>query len=335
VRELSFLVQNQVKRKVYVLQGAGMPDLNEQADRASRRDMSQGFGQIGIGMLADRLRKENYEVQGLSFELAIPGAKTDNLTNATEAGSDKKKDIPDDTSILVVAGVSKTLSSEVVDAVSRFLDRGGKMIVFLDVIANEEYTDLVSTGLEPLLKRYGVDVQPGFPLRVINPNGPREDPLTLLSFAPREPANPLARAFVGEAFVLRRGTRLLGTAEAGRFKSEPILQLHFVPQQGLAALVETSPAALRDAFGFEQKLWSSDGINKAVKRESVNVALAVSEREGDKPRVLVLGDTELITNLEMARSQDANFGLVLSGLEWMSEREGVIGPRPKETECTR
>ena len=62
----------------------------------------------------------------------------------------------------------------------------------------------------------------------------------------------------------------------------------------------------------------------------MSLAVAVTETKGDKPRLVVIGDTEMISNIELARSRsaDINAAFALSALEWMAERESV-GEQPK------
>jgi hypothetical protein len=332
MRELNFLVQGQQKRKVYVLQGAGLPDLAETLP-SGRRDVTFGFSKIGIGVVADKLRKENYDVHGLSFELELVGKK-EALTYAKES-SDKTKDVPDDAYAVVVAGASKPLATEVVDGVTRYIDRGGRLIVFLDVITDDSYSELKSTGLEPLLKRYGVEVEDKYALLV--PPDPRMlgrvDLATLPASAPRNATNPIAKQFWRGRFAIdmRNTARILKPGVGGAFKVEPLLQLDKDVVEEFF-LTESSPAALRDPTRFEIDLWNDRSIRTRVATEPLNVAVAVSETKNDKPRLIVFGDTDFITNFDVSRSpRDQNFALVQSGLEWMAEREGFIGPRPKET----
>jgi hypothetical protein len=59
----------------------------------------------------------------------------------------------------------------------------------------------------------------------------------------------------------------------------------------------------------------------------------VVESPGDKPRIVVFGDTELITNVELARSPTArtNYSFVVSAIEWMAGREDLMGTQVKQT----
>lgn len=339
MRELNFLVHNQQKRRVYVLQGYGTPDVND-IEPVSRRDMTQAFSETGVGELAGKLRKENYEVQGLSFGLKVPGAKSENLTYAEE-GADKKKDVPKDAYALVIAGAVE-LPAEVVEAVERYMDRDGKLMVFLDVIVNDDYTALRKSGLEALLKRYGVEARDEFSLRFSERLDPRDDPRVVFGTAPRNPENPLAKQFFRNAVFMKRTARLLRADDRpGRFKIDELLVLdsrRLILNAQWYYTAEKAPAALRDPFGHLIQMAKDGTLAAHVGRGPEPVALAVTARgEGAKgketPRLLVFGDADFITNQEITRSatREFNYSWVLSGLEWLSAREGLIGPLPKET----
>jgi hypothetical protein len=65
-KELNFLVRGQEKRTVYFLQGEDELDFKSTEINA-RRDPRADMSLIGGGILADKLKKDNYEVKGLSL----------------------------------------------------------------------------------------------------------------------------------------------------------------------------------------------------------------------------------------------------------------------------
>ncbi len=75
-----------------------------------------------------------------------------------------------------------------------------------------------------------------------------------------------------------------------------------------------------------------------ISAEPLPVAVAVSEKlldpgsgkENLKPRLLVFGDAECLANYFIVRN-DLSFAWTASALEWMAEKQGLIGPRNKET----
>ena len=349
LKELSFLVDKQKKRTIYILQGNGEVDINGDTDMARRSLLTNNpaatttgdLSQVGIGLWVERLTKDNYNVSGLSFNVEVPGEKSRNIKFA-EIGADKKKDIPGDCDTLVIAGVAKPLHKDIVDAIDRYMDHGGpdktpgKALVFLDVFVDTQAKNLTNTGLEELLKRYGVEVTNDFPLRVSLPLNERDDPRTLIATTPKTSENPLAKQFIDRLIIMKRTARIVRPAEAsGQYKAEPILHLESIRTDRLT-IIENKVRALTidpNAFIIEEKILTNEANFKAkVKSEPVPVAVAVTEQVSSKPRMVVFGDTEFITNPELAysRSRLTNYDFTASALEWMAERE-FIGPRPRES----
>jgi ABC-type uncharacterized transport system involved in gliding motility auxiliary subunit len=108
------------QKRVYFLEGhAERPASGEGADAA------QGFAQA-----ADALRNENYLIETLLLE--------------------QKGEVPEDADVLVVAGPRRPLRPVEHDALRRYLERGGALLVLIDPRAE---TDLAGD-----LRGYGVDL---------------------------------------------------------------------------------------------------------------------------------------------------------------------------------
>ena len=170
LKELKFLVQDKQKRKIYVLQGDGEADINnkEGADRGGNFDDT--FSKVGIGFFVDRLAGDGYDVTGVSFHKEFGKAHPNVKPIVAEGG---KKDIPADCETLIVPGISTKLPDDALEGIHRYLERGGKLIAFFDVVVNDDYTKMIDTGLEGVLaKGYGVNVTNEFPLRVLRAPNP-------------------------------------------------------------------------------------------------------------------------------------------------------------------
>ena len=337
IKELQFLVQEK-KRKIYVLQGNEEPDVNFDDLVRARPEFHDGFLKTGMGFgaLAEKLNTDNYEVFGLSFgpELPLKEPKI-KIVYAKAEGADRRKEVPKDCDTLIVAPTSKELPDDVVAAVERYMEQNnGKLLLFLDVIADKDYTTLVGSGLERMLRGFGVEVLDGYALAVRRDAGGRIDAATLLATAADRSENPLARAFIRRSILMPDSARILKPAEMpGRFKAEPVLQLEFSPAGGRTTLIETDLRPLKRG-NLNLHLKELDDKNQLRARESaqpVIVAVAVSEDKGS-PRMVVVGDTEFVGNLQLQRSPTSpmNYSFTVSALEWMGERES-IGARPKVT----
>jgi ABC-type uncharacterized transport system len=339
LKELAFLVEAKKKRKLYILQGNDEPDINTEAGIAQRVDLRRGFTGIGMGILVDRFSSENYEVSGLSFNLENPLQKNPpNIVFAKETGADKKKNVPDDCNTLIVAGVFRPLPKQALDAIETYMERGGKMLVYLDVFADDTWSALVNSGMETLLRRYGVDVTNDFPLRVVQ--NPRDDPEAIFATPPKSSEHPLASQFAGKTIIMTNTARIVRPADApGRFKAETILQIE-APVPGRPIVVEKDVSALKDSVAFMIDLIKNPEAKlfPKVVREPVPVAVAVTENVGDakRPRLVVFGDTEFITNLEFARSKSkqTNYAFTVSAIEWMAGGERIGAPPNEHTQFT-
>src|SRR6202051_3133623 len=103
------------------------------------------------------------------------------------------------------------------------MDRGGRMLVFLDIVVDAKSTRLITTGLEDFLRKYGVQVGTDFPLRVT-----LDDPRVVIATAPRDSSNDLASLFVGEPVLpvpLRTARVIRPDPSSQKYKAEVVLQL--------------------------------------------------------------------------------------------------------------
>ncbi len=329
-KEIKFLSQDRVKHKIYILQGDEEPDINND-ENASRLDVRYGFQTTGLAVLVEKLKNENFEVAGLTFDLQAKEEKTITpIIPAKAEGSGRKRSIPADCKTLIIAGVSKTLSAEAVDAIDRYIAGGGKVLAFLDVIAETDYSKLRTTGLEPMLKQYGVEVMDEYALRVA-PQPFGGDPTILFAFTSRKSTNVLAKQFTEKQFLLRKSARgLKPSAQPGRYKAEPVLQVYHVNE--FPFITETNPVYFKDPVSHILPLVRDPLLLRAkAPREPMAVGLAVTD--GEKPAMVVFGDTEWITNRDLTTSQSraSTFAMVLGAIDWMAERESFVGSQPKVT----
>lgn len=105
------------KKKIYFLTGHGEHSIED-------------FGKDGYSTVRSSLEKDNYTVEKLVLV--------------------EKKEIPEDAAVVVIAGPKKNLFPEEIQAIERYLRKGGRLIVMID-----PYYD---TGLKPLLASYGFEL---------------------------------------------------------------------------------------------------------------------------------------------------------------------------------
>lgn len=329
-KELQFLVQGK-KRKIYTLQGNDEPDIRIPVP-GFRPDYRDSLVKVGFGAFVDKLNGDNYEVFGLSFGTPLVFGKEPpkDMVYLKAEGGDKKKDIPKDCDTLIVSQTPKVLPDEVVAAIERYMEaRDGKLLVFLDVVAESDFSKLKNIGLEPLLKRFGVEVLDGFALSL---PPVRNDPSLLAALGAERSENVLAKQFGGRSIIMPDSARVLKATDSANFKAEPVLQFEF-REGSRHTLVETDIRPLQrvDLNFHLRELNEKRLLGARVNHEPVIVAVAVSEK--DRPRLVVVGDTEFIGN-QYLRASRFNYDFAASALEWMGDRDSVqsIGARPKESQ---
>jgi gliding motility-associatede transport system auxiliary component len=228
-----------------------------------------------------------------------------------------KPAIPAGTDLVVIAGPTGSFVKPELDMLSAYLAGGGRMLVLLDpTLAQTAGGGLVTTGLEDWLAGYGVKVGRDI---VVDPSSPLPfyGPETL--FAKDYGEHPITKALAqGNLPVLVNLARSIGkgTAPAGATVTE---------------LVRTTSDG-----------WGETGLADLshVKRDANDVAgpvpLGVSiegaKAAGKRPlRLVAFGDSDFAAN-QLLQANVAGSVLLSNTLNWLVEREALLGIPPKKTE---
>ncbi len=325
MKELSFLSAGQKKRKLYVLQGDGELDINN-SEAGGRVAYNEPFSNLGMGKLVDRLKKDQFEVQGLKFVGRLK--EKENIVVVKESGPDKKKDIPEDADVVLIPGPSEEMSKETLDALERYVDHNGRLIVFFDTVFDAGYKKMRVTGLEEFLKKYGVDVRPEYAL---SPDPRGGDPREVIATTPRRAETVLAKQFARKPLVLYTTRVVKALPASGRFKADVLYELD---DKQFDFWAEESPLAITDINAYVRKLNQNiNELRNKIMQEPLPVAVTVTDGTGDlaRPRMVVFGDVEFIMNEEEMLNR--YYDLIASSLGWLAGSEGgvYVGPRPRET----
>lgn len=266
--------------KVYFTTGHGEPDPGSEEPR-------------GYDRFAKALSAEGYGVATLSLL--------------------DKAEVPDDASVVVVAGARTAFLKGEVGALERYASRGGHLGVFLEPD--------VDAGLDGLLKSYGVQADDDV---VVDPS-----PAAQLLGSPVSPivmpsaAHPISRDLTDVALV-------------------------FPTARSLVALTATQPVPTplaltgRDAWGetdlkgvFERGVARRD---EGEKRGPLPVAMAVEKgvadqgRRSDHARLVVAGDADFFSNKYLQLGGNRDFAMNAVG--WLAEQEDRITIRPRSREAS-
>ncbi len=270
-------------------------------DRQDRVYFTMGHGEASLGeapgglsVLASRLKDVSY------------GLDTVFVARVGE--------IPADCAVLVIAGPRTPFLAPEVDAVRRYLERGGAVFAMLD--------PLYDSGLSPLLSAWGVKVGDDF---VIDTSG-------IGSLFGLDFTTPVAVSY-GDHPITRRHQ---GVMTFFRLARSVDVDSARVGDRQAAPLVWTSDQgwAERDLSVLQE-----GATNRTVKMDpgvdrpgpvplAVAVTGAAPAASGRAPRLVVFGDSDLGTN--QLFTYQGNGDLVLNAISWLAEDEGLISIRPRE-----
>ena len=287
------------QKKVYFTQGHG-----ERDTASSERD--------GYNAIAAALGRENYSVDKLV--VAQQGA------------------VPDDASVVIVAGPKTDFFPNEIDALKKYLDRAGKLLLMLDPPDKVESPPL--TNLIALAHDWGIDVGNNIVVDVSG-MGRLIGTDASVPVAASYPSHAITQRFnFLTAFPMARSTTPVSGGVNGH------------TAQGF---VETSPRswAESDIKGLLTSGQVSLDESKGDKKGPITIAAAVSATattadkskpaatDAPKPetRLVVFGDSDFAANGGLGIQ--GNRDLFMNVVGWLSQQENLISIRPKEPDDRR
>lgn len=219
------------------------------------------------------------------------------------------KEIPEDAELVVVANPERQLLQAELDALDRYLQRGGRMLVLLEPNS--------SSNIQELLERWGF----GLPAGVI------ADRITSPLLESPRPVSLLVNRFSTSHPVTRKMSRrtllLMPTARAVIPARKP------EPQDRLTGLVFSSPGSWleSDVSGAYQGRELRRDADEIGGREIPIAAAGRYPRTGGEARLVVLGDRDFASNRLV--SSLYNRDLFMNAVLWLAEDEARIAIRPK------
>ena len=246
--------------------------------------------QTGYSSVARLMRRDNIDVQPLIL---------------AEHGG-----IPEDADAIVVGGPNRRLSQAEVDILTDYLDRNGRLMILVD--ADTE------TGLERMLEKWGVkvgsDVVVGFTLTG------RE--LFVMNYGD----HPVVRRLQGMSTMFYRPRsveQFSGTEGQDQGADRPkVTVLGLSTKEGWkeADLDQTPPK-----FDAGSDRIGPVGIAVAVEKGP----LAGIEVEIKPTRMVVIGDSDFVSNGALRSGVGGNADFFMSAANWLLERESLLGVGPK------
>jgi ABC-type uncharacterized transport system involved in gliding motility auxiliary subunit len=287
------------QRKVYFTQGHGEKDTT-----SAERD--------GYNAIAAALGRENYAVEKLA--LAQQGA------------------VPDDASVVVVAGPRIDFFAPEVDALKKYLAKSGKLMLELDPPDRVDSPPL--TNLIALAHDWGVNVGNNIVVDVSG-MGRLLGTDASVPVAANYPSHPItARFTLLTAFPLAREASPIPSGVDGHTAQVFVeTSPRSWAETDIKSLLATGQVALDESKGDKK---GPIAIGSAV-TASATPAAPPKPGEADAPkpetRVVVMGDSDFAANNGIGIQ--GNRDLFMNTVGWLSQQENLISIRPKEADDRR
>jgi ABC-type uncharacterized transport system involved in gliding motility auxiliary subunit len=288
------------QRKVYFTQGHGEKDTG-----SSERD--------GYNTIATVLGRENYGVEKLVL---------------AQQGS-----VPDDASVVVVAGPKIDFFPPEVDALKKYLDKGGKL--FLELDPPDKADSPQPANLIALAHDWGIQAGNNI---VVDASGMGRLIGTDASVpvAANYPSHPITQRFnLLTAFPLaREASPVSGGVNGHTAQTFVETSPRSWAESDIKELLTSGKVELNEGKGDKK---GPVAIGSAV---SAPLANAAAPKPGDDPnapkpetRVVVLGDSDFASNDVLGIQ--GNRDLFMNVVGWLSQQENLISIRPKDPDDRR
>jgi len=292
------------ERVLYFVQGHG-----ERNTTSSERE--------GYNGIAGALQSENYKIETLPLA--------------------QKPEVPANAAAVIIAGATTDLLQPEADALEKYLNRGGKLMVLLDPPEKPSQPPMpVLTGL---LKRWNIEVgndivvdtsgvgqlfgmNEAMPVAVRYPSHPIVDRFNVIT------AYPFARsvraaaggdsARTAQNFIESSPQSWAETNLADMFASKPVKFDEGQDQQGPVSLATAASAPAPEAPGPKPAAAGQQPAEDAPKPQT---------------RVVAVGDSDFASNGFLG--VQGNRDLFLNTVGWLTQQENLISIRPRDPEDRR
>ena len=287
--------------KVYFTQGHG------------ERDTTSADQRTGYNAIASALQRDNFAVEKVVLA--------------------QQQDVPADAAVLVVAGPKTDFLPPELDMVTRYLDKGGKLLLLIDPPDGADEAPL--TGLVALARAWGVDVGtnvvvdissvgqmlgagPSMPVVATYPDHPITENFGLIT------AFPLARSVTPvEGGTNGRVAQPIATTSAQSWAETDLKGIFAgTPVKNDEGVDTAGPITLGAAIGID-----APGA-PAPPAPAEPGAPPADAPKTPQTRVVVFGDSDFATNGVLGTQ--GNRDLFLNAVNWAAQQESLIAIRPKE-----
>ncbi len=242
---------------------------------------------------------------------ALSGLTERNYT--TQALNLAQTNIPQDATVVVLAGARRGLLPSETTALSDYLNRGGSLFLAIDPTIN--------LGIDSLLKTWGVSLDNRL---AVNPSGAAVGLGPAVILVDNYGQHPITKDF-GNGSSLYRGARPIETTIVEGVQATPLL---------LTSPQSWAESDLKDEnLQFDPKSDRQGPLTLGVALS--RQAKAASNSKPSESRLVVIGNSDFITDNQF--SQQLNGDIFINSISWLSKQEAApqLSVRPKEAKNRR
>lgn len=325
VTELGTIVFD-AKDKFVRLRTFGEEDITNALIKASRPGAKKVYFLGGHG-------EKSFAEKGINgYATAAAALQRENYAPAPLALTESR-DVPGDCGVLIIAGPKSALLDQEIEAIQRYMQRGGRVFCLLD--------PHFRTQIEDWVGRWGVHVGND---RVVDPSPTGQ----LLGRGPMTPlvnrygVHPITKQFTQPTYYqfarsVRRMQLYSGGAETASLVftspqswAESDLQSGQVAFDAgdLAGPVSIAMASRLDVEGLHPELEPAVSPVPGQELRSGEALAGAGGQRGSEARLVVFGDSDFASNQSFHDMGNGN--LFLNAIAWLTEDEDLIALRPKQ-----
>ena len=286
-----------MERKVYFLQGHGEKEPNR-----TERD--------GYSAVSGSLRRDNYMVERLVLA--------------------QMKEVPDDATVVLIAGPTTDLLDTEAEAIRRYLARAGKLMVMVDPLLGPQAVPL--PNLEGIVKEWGITLGNNV---VVDLSGATNDPS--IAVAATYPMHAITERFATlTIYPLARSITPVEGGVNGRTATT-------IVETSRQSWAEANLASLSGEAGVSMDESTGDkvgpvqlgvAVSSTAEPAAANPSTpATGEALKPETRVVVFGDSDFPSNAYAGVPGNMNF--FANAISWLAQQENLIAIRPTEAQDRR
>ncbi len=247
-------------------------------------------------------------------------------------GKMKKPEIPKDCTVLVIAGATYPIPEKEMQAIKRYVDGGGKLLIALNCGPLGTAGEPPSPDFSEILKEHGIEVQRGMVIDVANAAGDLRVP-AITNFEDHPIVNGLQLVVLPTTCALK----ITETPPPPAYPGAPP-----PPAQKVKALLKSSSRSWLETSSNPKDLGPGPGEPRGP------LVLAAAVDEGASPptppglpeappsdtsaaRIVVFGDSEFLTNRynEVRMGLWGNADMAAKSIAWLAARKNLVSIPPK------